>query len=308
MRGIITDSSAPGGLRLAYDLPEPDPAPNELVLGVRAYSLNAGEMSLVKQRPDGWQPGQDVAGVVLRAADDGSGPAEGQRVVAYPEQGGWAERIPVPAGWVAALPAEVSFEQAAALPVAGITALRALRLGGSLLGRNVLVTGATGGVGQVGVQLAVASGARVTALVTGPDRVADAQALGARQVATSLRDSGLGPFHLVLDGVGGPGLRELAALLAPEATIALYGNLGDPSQFSLGDFYRAGAFNAKLVAFISVPTSEGKGADLAVLAGLTADGRLRPRIGLIADWHQTADAFGALARRDIRGKAVLTIS
>jgi len=308
MRGIITDSLVPSGLRLDENLPEPVPAPSELVLGVRAYSLNAGELSLVKQRPDGWQPGQDVAGVVLHAAADGSGPGEGSAVVAYPEQGGWAERIAVPTRWAAALPEEVSLEEAAALPVAGITALRALRLGGSVLGRNVLVTGATGGVGHLAVQMAVAAGARVTALVTSPGRVADAQALGAHRVITELPDSGLGPFHLVLDGVGGTGLREVAALLAPDATIALYGSRGGASQFSLGDFYQAGAFNAKIVAFISVPTSEGKAADLAVLAALVADGRLKPHIDLITDWRQTADALAALARREIRGKAVLTIS
>jgi NADPH:quinone reductase len=308
MRGIITDSSVPGGLRLAGDLPEADPASGELVLGVRAYSLNAGELSLIEQRPDGWRPGQDVAGVVVHAAADGSGPRKGQRVVAYPEQGGWAERIAVPANWAAVLPEEVSFEQAATLPVAGITALRALRLGGSVLGRDVLVTGATGGVGQIAVQLATASGARVTALVTGPGRVADVRALGAHRVATSLDQGGLGPFHLVLDGVGGPGLRQVAGLLAPEATIALYGGRGGPSELSLSDFYRAGAFNAKLVAFISVPSGEGKGADLAILAGLIAEGRLVPRIDLVAGWHRTADALAALAKREIRGKAVLTVS
>jgi NADPH:quinone reductase len=308
MRGIITDSSVPGGLRLAGDLPEPDLAPCELLLGVRAYSLNAGELSLVQERADGWRPGQDVAGVVLRAAADGSGPPEGARVVAYPEQHGWAERIAVPTDWVATLPAAVSFEQAATLPVAGITALRALRLGGSVLGRNVLVTGATGGVGQVAVQLAAASGAHVTALVTGPRRVPDAWALGAHHVITSLDTSAEGPFYLVLDGVGGPIPRQVAGLLAPEATIALYGGRAGPSELSLSDFYRARAFNAKLVAFISVPVGDGKGADLAILAGLVADGRLSVRIDLITDWRETADALAALARRDIRGKALLTVS
>jgi NADPH2:quinone reductase len=109
MRGVVTDSSAVGGLRLAGDLPEPRPAPHELVLAVRAFSINAGEVSLIEQRPDGWRPGQDTAGVVVAAAADGSGPPAGTRVVAYPEWEGWAERIPVPANWVAALPEGVSF-------------------------------------------------------------------------------------------------------------------------------------------------------------------------------------------------------
>jgi NADPH2:quinone reductase len=308
MRGVITDSASPGGLRLAEDLPEPVPAAHELVLSVRAFSINAGEASLIEQRPDGWRPGQDTAGVVSAAAADGSGPPAGTRVVAYPEWEGWAERIPVPVNWVAPLPGEVSFEQAATLPAAGLTALRAVRVGGALLGRNVLVTGATGGVGQLAVQLAAASGARVTALVSGPEREADARQLGAHVVTWSLDDAGLGPFHLVLDAMGGDVLMQAIRLAAPAAEIVLYGNrAGKPADFAFRDFYQAGAFNARVTAFLSIVPEETKGADLALLAGLVADGRLRPRIGWTADWTRTADAFAAMARREFRGKAVLTV-
>jgi NADPH:quinone reductase len=219
------------------------------MLAVRAFSINAGEVSLIEQRPDGWRPGQDTAGVVVKAAADGSGPSEGTRVVAYPEWEGWAERIPVQVDAVAALPSAVTFEQAATLPVAGLTALRAVRTGAALLGRNVLVTGATGGVGQFAVQLAVASGARVTALVTSREREQEAQELGAHLVRSSLDEDGLGPFHLVLDAVGGPVLTQAIRALAPAAEVVLYGN-------------RAG---------------------------------------------RTADAFGAMRRREFRGKAVLTV-
>ena len=82
MRGLITDSAVPGGLRLAEDFAEPEPGPAECVVEVRAFSLNYGEAILLRQRPDGWRPGQDVAGVVVRQAADGSGPAEGTWVVA----------------------------------------------------------------------------------------------------------------------------------------------------------------------------------------------------------------------------------
>jgi NADPH:quinone reductase-like Zn-dependent oxidoreductase len=308
MRGIITDPGAPGGLRLASDLPEPDPAPGELVLAVRAFSINAGEVSLIEQRPDGWRPGQDTAGVVVKAAADGSGPAVGTPVVAYPEWEGWAERIPVGVHAVAALPAAVAFEQAATLPVAGLTALRALRIGGALLGRNVLVTGATGGVGQFAVQLAVASGARVTALVTSPEREQEARELGAHLVRSSLDGDVLGPFHLVLDAVGGPILAQAIRSLAPGAEVVLYGNrAGRAADFALRDFYLAGAYNARVTAFISTIPAETKGEDLAILAGLIADGRLVPRIGWTGDWTRTADAFAAMSRREFRGKAVLTV-
>jgi NADPH:quinone reductase len=310
MRGIVTDPQAPGGLRLADDLPEPAPAPGEVIVGVRAFSVNAGEVSLIEQRPDGWRPGQDTAGVVLRAAADGTGPSAGTPVVAYPEWRGWAERIAVPAGWVAALPEEVPPEQAATLPVAGLTALRALRAGGAILGRNVLITGATGGVGQFAVQLAVTSGARVTAQVGRPARKDEARLLGAHQAVVSLDElpPDEGPFHLVLDAVGGPQLIQVIRRLAPGASVVLYGGLGGGTDdFRLRDFYQVGAYNARVIAFISTVPDETKGEDLAILARLVADGRLRPQIGWTADWTRTADAFAAMARREFAGKAVLTI-
>lgn len=308
MRGFITDSKVAGGLRIAEDLPEPEPADNEFVLGVKAYAINAGEAVLLERRPDGFRPGQDVAGVVVSAAADGSGPPEGARVVAYPEWHGWAERIAVPTNWAAVLADNVTFEQAASLPASGLTALRALRLGGQLLGRNVLITGASGGVGQFAVQLAVASGAQVTAQVSAAERVDGAFALGAHRVVTSLEDGDFSPFHLVLDGVGGPQLKQIARRVAPGATIALYGNKGGGIDLTIADFYYSGGHNTKLVAFVSTVPDETKGEDLAILAGLVADGRLVPQIGRLGDWTQTADAFDAMARRQFRGKAVLTLA
>jgi NADPH:quinone reductase-like Zn-dependent oxidoreductase len=244
---------------------------------------------------------------VVRRAADGSGPAEGTRVAAYLDWEGWAERVPVPARAVAALSDRVSFEQAATLPVAGLTALRALREGGAVLGRNVLVTGATGGVGQFAVQLARAAGATVTAQVSSPSRETEGRELGAHRVVTSLQDPDLGPFHLVLDGVGGDLLAQAVHRMAPGGVLVAYGRVGNAaSQVSISDFYRQ-AWNAKIIGFISPVPEETKGEDLAILAGLVADGRLRPRIGLTLGWDKTAEAFAALSRREVRGKAVLTI-
>jgi NADPH:quinone reductase-like Zn-dependent oxidoreductase len=307
MRGLITDPAAPGGLRLAGDLAERQPRPGECVVEVRAFSVNYGETILIRERPDGWRPGQDVAGIVVWQAADGSGPAEGTRVVAYLDWEGWAERVPAPTSAVAALNDRVSFEQAATLPVAGLTALRALREGGAVLGRNVLVTGATGGVGQFAVQLARAAGATVTAQVSSASREAGARELGAHHVVTDLQDPELGPFHLVLDGVGGDLLVQAVHRMAPGATLVAYGRVGNAtSQVSISDFYRQ-AWNARIVGFISPVPEETKGEDLAILAGLVADGRLRPCIGLTLDWQKTAEAFAAISRREVRGKAVLTV-
>ena len=151
------NGSAPVELR---DLPEPEPAANEALVEVRAFSLNRGELRLMQTRPEGWRPGQDISGVVLRAAANGLGPPAGSRVVALTDNAGWAQRATVPAHRMAALPDNVRFEEAAALPVAGLTALRTLRFGAPLLGKRVLVTGAAGGVGHLAVQIAARSGAR----------------------------------------------------------------------------------------------------------------------------------------------------
>src|ERR1700742_1440183 len=157
MLGHVTDPSAPDGLD-RRELPDPEPGPHDVLVAVRAYAVNRGEISLLQQRADGWLPGQDVAGVVSRPAGDGTGPPQGTRVVGIADGGGWSELVAVPAHRVAPLPDATSFADAAALPVAGLTALRALREAGPLLGRRLLVAGATGGLGSFAVQLRVAAG------------------------------------------------------------------------------------------------------------------------------------------------------
>jgi NADPH:quinone reductase-like Zn-dependent oxidoreductase len=305
MRGFVTDPAGQAGVRLAHDLPEPAPAPDEFLLDVRGYAVNRGELRLIRRRPDGWRPGQDVTGVVLRAAEDGSGPPVGSRVAAMIDWESWAERVAVPTNWAAVLDDRVSFAQAAALPCAGLTALRALRHGGSVLGRDVLVTGATGGVGQFAVRLATLSGARVTAQVSDDDRRDLATSLGARHVVTSLDDEITTRFALVLDGVAGPQLARAVRLLAADGTAVVYGGLGD-SGLQQSDFYGSGVANAKLVmGFLSILPADTKGADIAVLAGLVADGRLDPLIGWQSDWTRTPDALDMLAKRGFRGRAVL---
>jgi len=306
VRGYITDPAAPAGLRLTDGLPEPNPAINEATVEVKAFAINHDEANLIARRPDGWRPGQDVAGVVIKAAASGAGPAAGDRVVCYLDSEGWAERIPVPVHRIAVLEDRVSFEQAATLPIAGITALRALRVGGAVLGRKVLVTGATGGVGQFAVQLAVAAGATVTAQVSRPERAALARRLGASEVVTSLAGESSGPFQLVLDGVGGEVTAQAIRHIAPRGHLAWYGNPGRGGiELKLADFYAQG-WNAHLVGFISPDPEETLGEDLAILARLVADGRLTPHIGLTLGWEETQRAFAALADRTLRGKAVLT--
>lgn len=306
MRGYITDPSAPDGLRLADDHPEPEPDEDQLVLDVRAFSVNRGELFLLTQRREGWRPGQDVAGIVSRAAVDGSGPPQGARVVGIVDGAGWSERVAVAALHAAPIDDVVTFEQAATLPIAGLTALRALRVAGAILGRRVLVTGATGGVGNLALQLAVAGGAHVTAQVSGPDREEEVRSLGAAEVVWDLETQEVEPFHVVLDGVGGPVLTAAVHRMRPGATAVTYGTVGGKAELNYPDFRNAP--QASIVGLSHAIPQDEKGADLATLAGFVADGRLEPRIGRTDDWADLAAALDALRDRQVRGKAVVVRS
>jgi NADPH:quinone reductase len=300
--GHVTDPAAPGGLALK-EMPEPVPGDSEVVIDVRAYSVNRGELNLLEMRPDGWPPGQDVAGLVAAPARAG-GPATGTRVVGLADQGGWSERVAVPLHRVAALPDAASFAEAAGLPVAGLTALRALGVDGPVLGRSVLVTGASGGVGSVAVQLAVVAGARVTALVSGPHRVETVARLGPDEVVTSLDE--VGPFELVLEGVGGDVLVDAVHRLAPGGTVVGYGlSGGRPSSLAFRDFRAAPL--GRLVGFFVYGTDELTfGKDLGFLARLVAEGRLKTLAAPPLDWSRTLEGIDALRRRDAVGKTVFS--
>src|SRR6266849_4056993 len=188
MLAIVNTPGGPEPVAIR-EVAEPEPQSNEALVAVHAFSLNRGELRLFQVRPEGWRPGQDIAGVVLRAAADGSEPAAGTRVVALTDQAGWAERAAVPSHRMVPLADNVSFAAAAALPVAGLTALRTLRHGAPLLGKRVLVTGAAGGVGNLAVQLATRSGARVTAIVGNAERGRVLDGLGAAEVVTGMEQA-----------------------------------------------------------------------------------------------------------------------
>jgi len=307
MLGYITDPTAPGGLA-RRELPEPRPGQHEAVVEVAAFAVNRGELMLLSRRTKDWTPGQDLAGTVVAAAADGTGPGVGTRVVGLADQGSWSERVAVPTHRMAALPASVSFEHAAALPVAGLTALRALRRNGPLLGHRVLVTGASGGVGSFAVQLARIAGAEVTGHVSGPSRVERVRALGADAVVTEIGED-TGPFDLVVEGVGGQVLSQVVRRLAVGGKVTAYGTAsGDRSDLAFYDF-AAAAPGGTLEGFLIYSTGEETfGEDLATLVAMVADGRLVPQVHGARHWSETLEAVDALRSRGATGKVVLTRS
>jgi NADPH:quinone reductase-like Zn-dependent oxidoreductase len=306
MRALVATSNPASPLEMR-EVNDPTPAPNESVVEVKAVSINRGELRLLAMRPNGWQPGQDIAGVVARAAENGAGPPVGSRVVGMVDQAGWAERAAVPASRIAVLPDSVSFAEAATLPVAGLTALRALRLGGTLLGRSVLVTGASGGVGHFAVQLAARSGAHVTGISRNPERGKALLHAGDVRIEADIQ-SVQGPFDLILESVGGASLTAALRLVGRDGTLAIFGNSsGEDSTFSFASF--GGHPHARLYAFFVYESGEPPtfGADLALMAAEIAAGRLQPQVGLEASWNNPLAALEALRQRNLEGKAVLLV-
>ena len=244
--------------------------------------------------------------MVRTRAADGSGPAPGARVVGLVPSGAWAQLAAVRTAYLAVLPDGVSFEQAAALPVAGLTALRALEIGGFALGKRVLVTGASGGVGRFGIQLARLAGAHVTAVA---GRTEGLRELGAGEVLSDLEPEGP-TYDVVLDAVGGATLGAALCRVAPGGTVISFASTApDPVAYPSRAFF-ARAPGARLYAlflFAELQRTGSASADLRRLADLVDAGRLDPQIALRDSWTGAGAAIEALIARRVNGKAVLTV-
>lgn len=301
MRALVVDQSAPAGLRLG-EAPDPRAGRSQALVDVRAISLNYGELGFIGSQPDGTVPGWDAAGIVAEAAADGSGPPAGARVVTYGASAAWAERRAVDTSELAVVPESVDLGAASALPVAGVTALRAIRRFGFVGGERVLVTGASGGVGRFAVQIAALAGAEVIASVGRPERGAGLAELGAAEVVVGL-DTVEAPLHGVIDNVGGPGLARAFSLLGEGGSVQSIGaTSGEPTVFPP---YSTVGPRRRLEGFIM---GAGLGRDLAYLVDLIAHGKLDPQVGWRGGWDRVAEAVEALFGRQIPGKAVLDVT
>jgi NADPH:quinone reductase-like Zn-dependent oxidoreductase len=306
-RAVVVDPDAPGRL-VVRPVAESPPDRGEAVVRVRAISLNRGEVRRAGLAAAGWRPGWDLAGEVVRAAADGSGPRVGARVVGLLPEGAWAERVAVPTHALAELPANVTFSQAATFPVAGLTALHALGKRGPLLGRRVLVTGATGGVGDFAVQLARLAGAHVTATARRVEQAPALHALGAHEVTVGDEVPPSPKHDLIVDSVGGRTLgTALGALERDGVCVTLGVSAGAEVTFDARQFFVTG--RTRLYGFYLFVElgREPAGVGLRRLADLVAAGRLTPHVSVERPWTEIASVAQDLMARRYAGKAVLTL-
>jgi NADPH2:quinone reductase len=311
MRTVVVDPNVSGRLAIAQ-VDRPTPLPSEALIQVKAISLNRGEVRRAQTADAGWRPGWDLAGTIEVAATDGSGFPVGTRVVGFLPAGAWAEYVAVPTSAIAALPDSVTFNQAATLPVAGLTALLALERGGWLLGKSVLITGASGGVGYFACQLADYAGATVTAQVRRPELIEFVETAGAKHIVVGSDRAAFAeyaPYDLALDSIGGEVLPAVLESLALDGTCVTFGaTAGSEVTFNASRFYGKGGLT--LYGFIlfhelkKQPASVG----LTKLVKLVDEGLLVPHIDLEAPWTQIADVAQQLTDRKFLGKAVLTVS
>ncbi len=311
MRAIVANPQAPACLEIAeIDAPAADST--EALVRVSAFSLNRGEIRRAAAAPAGMQIGWDIAGVVEQAARDGSGPANGQRVVGFSRRmQGWAELVAIPTRDLAVIPDGVSDADASTLPVAGLTALYALERCERLLGSRVFITGSTGGVGYFACQLGKLMGAHVIAHVRRAEQEASVRATGADDVVISPDGSGLaevGKVRAIIDGVGGPLLSALLPLLDESGRAVLYGvSAGAETALPVRDLMFTG--DGRVEGFYLYRESEfetaAKGLDR--LLTLLGDGRLKTMVSQTGSWAQISDTAQALIDRGFMGKAVLTI-
>ena len=313
--------------------PEPQPGAGEAVVAIRAAALNHRDVWIKTGQYAGvkWpcQPGSDGAGVVMAIGDGVDAAWSGREVVinpsfdwgsheeaqgpdftilGLPRAGTLAEKISVPVAQLSAKPAHLSWEEAAALPLAGLTAYRAVFARARLrAGERVLVTGIGSGVAWFALQFAVVCGADVWVTSSSAEKIAKAIALGAKggfhytrvgwaEEATKIA----GMFDVIVDSAGGAGFGDLIDLAAPGGRIVFFGGTrGNGPALPLRKiFWRQLSL---------LGTTMGSPADWSAMMEFVALHRVRPVVSEVFPLARAAEAFALMERGGQCGKIVVRI-
>ncbi|WP_448005473.1 NAD(P)-dependent alcohol dehydrogenase [Agromyces bauzanensis] len=321
MRAIVQRRyGGPEVLSLA-DVETPVPGDDEVLIRVRAVGVSAGDALLMRgepravrlafglRRPKRPTIGRDVAGEVEAVGEAVTRFRVGDSVYAESDQGGFAEFVAVPEGFVAMRPATVDVVHAAAVPVSGTTALQGLRLAGVTPGQHVLVNGASGGVGGFAVQLAKAMGAEVTGVCRG-SKAEHVRALGADHVidhTTHDFTADGSRYDVIFDLVADHPLGRLRRVLAPRGTLVLSSGKGGTVFGPIGRMIRAAAVSPFVSQRLVALAARRNGADLADLARRIDAGEVRPVVDEVFPLERAADALTRFESGTVRGKLVLEV-
>jgi len=315
------------------EVPEPVAGAGEALVEVRAAALNHRDVWIKVGQYAGLKypcvPGSDGAGVVSAVGPGGDSAWVGREVVinpsfgwgssesaqgpdfsilGLPRQGTLAERIAVPVSQLAQKPAHLGWEEAAALPLAGLTAWRALLSRARLVGgERVLVTGVGGGVALFALQFAVASGNEVWVTSSSDEKIRRAVALGARggfryDAAgwAKAASASPGPFDVIIDSAGGAGFSDLVDVAAPGARIAFFGaTRGNAPELALRKVFW------KQLSILG--STMGSPADWAAMTEFVGRHGLRPVVSDVFPLGRAAEAFERMERGSQFGKIVVTI-
>ncbi|WP_067175149.1 NAD(P)-dependent alcohol dehydrogenase [Microtetraspora niveoalba] len=325
MKAIVQDAYGPADVLELRDVDRPSIGDDEVLVEVRAAGVDPGVWILMTGRPYlvrlmGYglrRPkvpvrGRDVAGVVAAVGARVTRFRPGQEVYGTCESGSFAEYASAPQGRLAPKPAGLSFEQAAAVPVSGMTALQSVRDCGRVRpGQRVMVIGASGGVGSFAVQIATASGARVTG-VCGAAKADLVRSLGAEDVIDYARDEidhDGARYDVVIDTAGNRPLSLLRRALTPRGTLVIVGGGHDRYPLS-GGFERQ--LRAPLVSMfvgqrLRGLTTRERAEDLEELGRLIESGAVTPVIDRVYPLAEASDAIHHFSEGHPAGKVVVTL-
>jgi NADPH:quinone reductase-like Zn-dependent oxidoreductase len=296
------------------EFPDPEPKPGEVLVAIKAASINpvdwkvrAGGLKLITGRSFPKTLGSDFAGVVERVGAGVAVPSVGDRVygttpVMLRRPGAQAERLVVSPKRVRRMPDSLSFEQAAALPIAGLTALNGLRQCGDLHGKTILVNGGTGGVGHFAVQIAKDRGATVTA-VCSERNAAQARSLGADAVIdyrTQDFTKGSVRYDVVFDTFGHLKYPAVARVLKDRGVMVT--TLPVPSLIARSVWQKV--IGGKQILMGNL---RDRPEDYAELERLLAEGSVKPVIDQIVPLAEAAQAYAALEAGGTVGKLVIRV-